>query len=418
VAFISLVVSILMFLYAPDIAACFSGGKYLVWILKIFAIGLPFAALSNLTLGAMRGFKNLRDFVLVQNLFIPGSELIVACSILFIIQKNVNYLTAGYVICFAASCLLGLILLFRSSWVFGKWKSIKSENNGREILNFSLPLFGSDILGSFRYRADAIFLGYMMSVTEVGLYYVCIPIARALQLVMTSINKIFMPSMSELYSKRDIEDLQHIYGRVSLWIFYATLPLFLIICLFPEIILGALFGEKYISSSKILIILSFGFFINAASGPFGETFVAIGRPNLNMFTSVISLAVNISLIIILIPTYGLHGAAIAATVSLLCACLFGAGMLYYYSKLHPFRKEHIKSILSISLPFVLLSYILNLFPFNMQIWLLPIFIVLVYSASFISLIIFGCFDEHELTVFRSIFKRLIISSKKNIIKLS
>jgi O-antigen/teichoic acid export membrane protein len=407
-----------LFFFATDIAACFSGGKQLECILRIFAIGLPFAAMTNLTLGALRGFKNIRGLVLVQNFLTPGTELLVAFGILFIFHKDVGYLAVGYVICFAASFLVGLILLFRSSWVFKKWASIKSENNGREILNFSLPLLGSDLLGAFRYRADAIFLGYMMSFTEVGLYFVCIPVARSLQLMLTSINKIFMPSMSELYSKKNIEDLQHIYGRVSLWIFYATFPLFLVICTYPELILKVIFGAKYTSSSGVLIILSVGFFINAVSGPFGETFVAIGRTQLNMFTSLISLGVNISLIFILIPIYGLHGAAMAASASLLCACLFGAGMLYYYSNLHPFRKEHLKSILSISLPFVSLVYIFNLAPSAWQTWILPIFIVLVYSTSFISLLFFGCFDDNELEVFQSILNRLQVRFHEKVLRLS
>ena len=414
----SLVIAILLFLFAKDIAVCFSGGKNLTWILRIFAIGLPFVAMGNLTLGALRGFKNISDFVLIQNLLNPGFKLIVAFCILFIFHKSLGHLATGYVICFGASFLISLICLFRSNRVFNKWSSIRSENNTREILNFSLPLLGSDLLGSFRYRADAIILGYMMSVTEVGLYYVCIPVARALQLVLTSVNKIFMPSMSELYSKNNFEDLRHIYGRVSLWIFYATFPMFLMICTFPEIIIEALFGEKYISSSGALIILSFGFFINAVSGPFGETFIAIGRPRLNMYASFISLGINIGLMVTFIPIYGLSGAATAASTSLVCGCLFGSGMLYRYSKLQPFRREHLKSIIAISLAFVGPAYTFNLISSVWQTWILPIFIVFVYATSFLSLLFLGCFDDDELKIFESVINRLPIRLHQHMLKLS
>jgi O-antigen/teichoic acid export membrane protein len=137
-----------------------------------------------------------------------------------------------------------------------------------------------------------------------------------------------------------------------------------------------------------------------------------------MYTSLISLGVNVSLIITLIPIYGLNGAAMAASISLVSACIFGVAMLYYYFNLQPFRREHFKSTIAISIPFVVLAYTFNLIPSAYQTWFLPIFIFLVYAASLISLFFFGCFDDNEMDIFESFMNRFPIRLHEHMLKLS
>ncbi|MCK5536143.1 MAG: polysaccharide biosynthesis C-terminal domain-containing protein, partial [Bacteroidales bacterium] len=123
-------------------------------------------------------------------------------------------------------------------------------------------------------------------------------------------------------------------------IFWISSPLLIIFLLFPSLILG-FFGEEFIIGSMALIVLVCGQFINSIVGPVGQIMNMTGYQKVLQYTAIISATMNIMLNYILIPEYGITGAAVATAFSgilwnIMC-------VIYIYKKLN---------IKSIYLPFL------------------------------------------------------------------
>ena len=98
--------------------------------------------------------------------------------------------------------------------------------------------------------------------------------------------------------------------------FWATVPLIIITSLIPEQILGV-FGEEFQTAAIPLIILLIGQIFNTVNGPTGIVLQLTGHQKVFKNIILVSSIINIALNYILIPMYGLVGAAIANSFSLI-----------------------------------------------------------------------------------------------------
>jgi len=400
---LSVIISGFFFTLAPRIGGVFGAQEHLTKILRVFAISLPFVVGTNLVQAALRGFKRMKYFVVIQNLLVPGSRLLATVVILLIFQLDLYDVTIGYLLASILVLFFSYRILTRFQPILGDWKLVFKKADIKELLKFSLPLMGSQQLGQLRGRVDTLLLGYFTRVSEVGLYNAALPLSRTIQLGLGAINKIFMPNVTELYAKKDIDALKKAYARVAIWTFYLTLPAFVFITFFSDLLLNLLFGPEYTNATVALVVLASGFFVNSITGSFGETFVAIGKPHINFFTSVIGLTSVAVLMLFLIPSYGFLGAAISAAISLLLCCLFGVCMLYHYIRVQPFSLKHLKGIAGVLIPFSLMYAPFSKLQHDIQVWLLPSYLICLYIFSFIALYSLNGFDETDKNILRSFF---------------
>jgi O-antigen/teichoic acid export membrane protein len=94
-----------------------------------------------------------------------------------------------------------------------------------------------------------------------------------------------------------------------------AIPISIVFILFPEKVL-LLFGEEYISSAQILIILTLATCIQAILGAAGPTLSMAGYTKLVLWNTIGAFILNFGLNIYLIPEHGVMGAAIATFISL------------------------------------------------------------------------------------------------------
>jgi O-antigen/teichoic acid export membrane protein len=89
-------------------------------------------------------------------------------------------------------------------------------------------------------------------------------------------------------------------------------------------LLSALFGEEYMPASTALQLLMVSLFFISLHGPSRNLFLAFDRLGLESSIMAVAVVVNVGLNLVLIPRYGLNGAALAtvaadAVILLLCA---------------------------------------------------------------------------------------------------
>ncbi|MDY6895096.1 MAG: oligosaccharide flippase family protein, partial [Thermotogota bacterium] len=302
--------------------------------------------------------------------------------------------------------------------------SIKRENGvetdsmSKELLFFSLPLLVSTILGLVMTWTDTLMLGYFKTPDVVGLYNAALPLANLIPIVLGSMNFLYVPIASQLYSRNLMEEIKRNYATLTKWTFSLTLPLFLIMFLFPETVIDILFEARYIQAGIALQILALGMFIHTFSGPNGVTLVTIGKTRLLMWTSLIGAILNIVLNFLLIPSFGIIGAAVASASSLALINILKSTSLYILYKIHPFTKNYIKPILlSVLLVLVIFTAVTNLFVI-ITIWILVLVFGLFSVAYGLSILITKSFDKEDIAMLLEIEKMVGVDLTviKNLLK--
>ena len=95
----------------------------------------------------------------------------------------------------------------------------------------------------------------------------------------------------------------------------AAWPLYLVLAGFAPTLM-AVFGEGYDVASDVVLILSLTMLLATACGPVDSVLLMAGRSWLSLRNSTVALAVNVGLNFVLIPLYGIRGAAISWSVAI------------------------------------------------------------------------------------------------------
>jgi O-antigen/teichoic acid export membrane protein len=137
-----------------------------------------------------------------------------------------------------------------------------------------------------------------------------------------------MPKYSELYNQNKLR-FKQLAKAVSFISFFVSLPVFLMIIIFPTTILG-LFGEAFTEGSQAMIVLSVGQLFATISGSTINLLNMTGKEKSTMYILITSVIVNFFLNFILIPLFGLNGAAYATASSTVLWNLLAVVLIYKY----------------------------------------------------------------------------------------
>jgi O-antigen/teichoic acid export membrane protein len=159
---------------------------------------------------------------------------------------------------------------------------------------------------------DNIILGIFRSSEEVGMYDAAFKLSTLSAIVLLAINAIQAPVFSDLYHKKEMGRLQNIIIKSNRLLFFTSLPLTVVLCFFPETILGFL-GEGFKGAWIALILLSIGNFVNSITGSIGILLQMSGHQK--EYNKIITSTAIGSIILnfILVPKIGLVGAAISSS---------------------------------------------------------------------------------------------------------
>jgi O-antigen/teichoic acid export membrane protein len=378
--------------------------------LRVFCIAIPFFVLIHIFTAIFRGFDRAEPGVYFRDI---SRNVLFTLLLVAVVLLGLPFM--GVVYTFVASILLTCIA-FAIYAIRKPPLTLKDEGSvsivdpvGKELLLFSLPLFAAAMLANATTWIDTLMLGYFMVPDDVGLYNAALPLIQFLSVVSAAFTFLYVPLMSKLYAKDQMDEIKRSYAIVTKWIFVATLPVFLIFVLFPEATLNILFGSRYIDAAFALQILSVGFFLLAAFGPTGNTLIALGKIRFIMWSTLAAMIINIILNIVLIPPLGIVGAAIATASSVVFLTFSWAARLYSLYKMHPFTKNYLKpAIASVVLVFIIYAIVKNLvsvIPF----WLLPLLLILFLGAYTLSVLLTRSFDKEDIMILLTLEARLGIN---------
>jgi len=184
----------------------------------------------------------------------------------------------------------------------------------KEWMTVSLPLFlvaGTYLINS---QADTLMIGLLLDTTEAGIYVVASRVASLIGFGILAVNSIAAPMIASLYGQDRTDELQRILilGTWGTTVF--ALPVSLGLIIWGKFVLG-LFGPDFSVGYTALVILVIGQLVNASTGLVGSLMQMSGQ-QVTAFRVIGGSAVaNIILNALLIPKWGIQGAAISTTVT-------------------------------------------------------------------------------------------------------
>jgi O-antigen/teichoic acid export membrane protein len=205
---------------------------------------------------------------------------------------------------------------------------------------------------------DTLMLGYFKTPEIVGMYSAAFTIANLLSVITNSVGYIYVPVISQLYSRNQIEELGIVNATSTKLSFMFTLPIFFLFFLYPDFILSFFYDSRYVASSTVFQILALGFITNAYFGLNYFTLMSIGKSRFLMNCTLISSILNVVLNLVLIPHFGMVGAAIASTLSFALIEVFMTVKLYHLLNIHPFTNGYLR-LTVLSLGLVSFFYVVN-----------------------------------------------------------
>lgn len=307
-----------LFAAAPWLARSAFDEPRLEVALRLAAVALPAVSLQEAALSATQGFRTMKPFALVGLLLEPLLRLALSGALLatgFGLRGTLVALAVSSWVG-AAAAALWLHRLVRRSQAARSAAGPGVVVEAGPFLRYSMVAWVASMASTGLIWADTIILGLVVSSGVVGVYNASARLVTLAVFVVNPINAAFAPRIANLFARRELGLLREIYTVATNWIVRLSLPAFAILLVLPGSLLGLFFGPSFTSGATVVLILALGQLCNAATGPCGMVINMSGRNRLNLIDNVMVLVLNVGLNLVLIPLWGINGAALAWAVSL------------------------------------------------------------------------------------------------------
>jgi O-antigen/teichoic acid export membrane protein len=263
--------------------------------------------LSSIT----QGFKRMEYQVYAEDITLNLLKLVLTVIFLIMGLGVVGAVLAHNI---SVAVAMGMLLLFVHRLFPLNRPLNPAKRNVRGMLGFTLPVYLTRVLSRFSGHIESLILGSLGLVSGVGVYTTALRLSGVGMLFHQSLQRIAMPMISELYSQGERKQLNRMYRTLTKWGLTFNLPIFLTIALFAEPLLS-IFGSDFVAGASGLVILAFANLFNASTGVCGSMITMSGHSKLTFINSIEYLVINIALDIVLIPRWGVVGAALAVTLT-------------------------------------------------------------------------------------------------------
>ena len=352
----SLIFTLLLFVFADWISIYFFNNIQLTPFLKIIALAVPSTILSAILLRTLRSYLYAKYETYIKLLF-ESSAKIIFTLIFFALGFKVLGAAMAY-----SAALLGT--LFFSAYyvqkkVLFKLRQIKPINPPKkELIFYSLPLMFNEIGITSILWIDTFMIPYFLDARSAGIYNVIILIVMMMSIVPHSLIYLFLPILTEFHSQNKKEIFVSLYKTCTKWIFAANIVIFAVFLLIPMEFIKVFFKEEYLKDSLvifdttfpisiiILCILLIGFLIFNTLLSSKDILIIFKKTKFIAFNTIIAIFANILLNYYLIPILGIIGAAIATTFSFIIGAVLIGIEAYIITKINVFKFNYFTIIFS------------------------------------------------------------------------
>lgn len=306
------ILAIVGFFAAPLFASFLSEefGNDVVTPLRIMFLVLPVGVLFSIFTGIYFGKGRAR--VAAYGLFIVQVATLIAACVLGMWGGMV-----GVACAFMAAYAVGAVYMGLRWYRTFRPSMEASWDKGKEMLRFSLPMLLTSLAIVTIFQLDIIVLGRYYTTEETAIYGLVMPTSRLVPSLAVALSTMLLPKLSSLSHTESVESMMSTVKRAFDVGFVASLPFTLLIFAFSDEVLYVLFESG--SASVALKILSVGMLFYSMYYLLSSAAQGMGNPRTPMQIIVACAGLDIILCFALIPRYGITGAAISTSSTMVFA---------------------------------------------------------------------------------------------------
>jgi O-antigen/teichoic acid export membrane protein len=212
---------------------------------------------------------------------------------------------------------LGLGIIFLPCYIFLYARDFKPQFSKEALkyaVGFGFPIVIHLLMGTIHNSIDRLMLEHYLPISELGIYTLGISVATVLQMFVTAFNQAYQPSYYELMESGGESREEHIIKTFKFWLVMLTLAT----CI--GIVIGGPFltifaGSQFRDVSSIFPYLLLSVYAGSFYFFFSSPIFFYKKTHLLPLITGSSAIINIVLNLLLIPKYGINGAAIATIIS-------------------------------------------------------------------------------------------------------
>jgi O-antigen/teichoic acid export membrane protein len=275
-------------------------------VLILIGLSIPLALISGHLSYIFLGFQNIGEYNLLK-LIRQGSTLILL--VIFVVLLGMGVMGAV-----AAMTLAWGFMVLRGLWAIRDSVSVRLVWNWpvlKSCLGLGVKGYLANLFQFFNYRLDILLLSLFMGVTPVGLYTTAVLAAEILWYVPEAVATVLFPKTASASAS----EARAFTPLVSRTVFLMTLGLAVLLALLSYPVVVTMFGMQYEDSVMPLKLLLPGVVLLSLAKVLASDLGGRGLLLYNTLGSLTGLIATVILDLLLIPRWGINGAAIASSIS-------------------------------------------------------------------------------------------------------
>lgn len=276
---------------------------------KIVAFGFLFSFLNGLFSSIPKGLQRYDIAIKIQN-FIWFSSVMTTMLLLYIGKGLVDVLIAYLIFQFIGMLSYAYVskkLIPSLKFTFGFDRTVF-----KEIFGFSIFVGLNVISGNIVTRLDKMIVSYFLGTSAVSFYTIPYNLSSMIGSFVGSVNQFLFPAISGLSARGEENKIRHYFLKsldyTALISALLIIPFIIFSDRFIVLWLGKDFAEK---SYHLAPIIAFAFFFSCLTSVSLWFYTALNKTHINLVSSLIGSSSYLIISLMLIPTYGLKGAAIS-----------------------------------------------------------------------------------------------------------
>lgn len=283
-------------------------------LLLVGATAFPMTLLSGYLNTIFQGLENFRSFTWA-GLAPPYITFIGVAASLYIFDMGVYAVVSSYIIGQLSGLLLVRTLLSRHLKSCTTKQSDESYLKGYKtlVLSYGYRAHLSNILAFINYRADIFLVNFFLTPFATGIYVIAVQFAEKLWMLSQAASTVLLPRLSSMHE--DPQARSTLTNKAFLLVSGLTATGAIVLSAILYYLIKPVFGGDYSSVYQPFLLLVPGIIAGAGARIQSNCIAAAGKPEWNMYVSFFVLSLNIAGNILLIPTYGVAGAATATSIA-------------------------------------------------------------------------------------------------------
>lgn len=288
--------------------------SYVVLPLSIACVTLPFYALMQMQDGIARSY-NWINLALLPPYIVRHLVMLALVSAAFALDFPTTAVTAMTAVAasFALTVIVQTIVINRK--LARTVEAGPKVHETRTWFATALPILMVEGFYLLLTNTDILVLQQFRAPDDVAVYYAAAKTLTLIAFVHFAVSAAVAHRFSEYHETEDHARLKAFLAESIRWTFWASLAATVVILAMGRPLLS-LFGARFVDGYHLMFILAIGLMARATVGPVQRLLSMLGEQRICALVYATAFILNLGLCVILIPRFGIDGAAISTTTAL------------------------------------------------------------------------------------------------------